>query len=119
MRIVDKKLYESNLLQNRKKNYDRKKKQREKNYIFILKFLSKKYCVDCGETDPIVLEFDHISNKKINISELIKDSSVENLKLEIDKCEIRCANCHRKKTAKDLNFYKYRLLGGEIKSSQL
>ena len=32
--------------------------------------------------------------------------SLDTLKKEIDKCEIRCANCHRRKTAKQFNFYK-------------
>ena len=113
MKIDDKRIYESKLLENRIKNYDRKKKQREKKYEFVIDFLKKNPCIDCGESNPIVLEFDHKQNKNMNISELIKDSSLEKLINEIEKCEVRCANCHRKRTAKDLNFYKFRLLGGE------
>jgi 5-methylcytosine-specific restriction endonuclease McrA len=109
----DKKLYESNLLKNREKNYKNKKKSRLRNYIFMIDYLSDKSCLDCGEPDPIVLEFDHQFDKKMNISELIKDSSIGRLETELNKCEIRCANCHRRKTAKDFKFYKNKLLGGE------
>jgi hypothetical protein len=112
-REQDRKLYKSNLLINREKNYELKKKSRLRNYLFMIDYLSDKSCLDCGESDPIVLEFDHQSDKKMNISELIRDSSIDRLESELSKCEIRCANCHRKKTAKDFGYYKNRLLGGE------
>jgi hypothetical protein len=57
-------------------------------------------CVDCGETDIIVLEFDHIGDdKKFNISDATRFGySMDKVIAEIAKCEVRCANCHRKKT---------------------
>ena len=57
-------------------------------------------CVDCGETNIIVLEFDHIGDdKKFNISDAARlGYGMKKLKDEIAKCEVRCANCHRKKT---------------------
>ena len=68
-------------------------------------------CVDCGETDPRVLDFDHLNNKKHNISTLIsKEYSWDSILEEAAKCEIRCANCHRKKTAVEQNHYTNRLL---------
>jgi hypothetical protein len=47
-----------------------------------------------------VLEFDHIGDdKKFNISDAVrKGYSMKKLTEEIAKCEVRCANCHRKKT---------------------
>lgn len=59
--------------------------------------------MDCGESDPIVLEFDHVQGKKrFSISECIYQNwSIEDLEKEMNKCEIRCANCHRRKTAKE------------------
>lgn len=57
-------------------------------------------CVDCGEKDPIVLTFDHVSEKSSNISEMVAAGlSWVTISKEIDKCEVRCANCHLKKTA--------------------
>lgn len=63
--------------------------------------------MDCGENDPVVLEFDHISDKIDSVSRMICDSySLDSLEKEIAKCEVRCANCHRRKTAKQLGWYK-------------
>lgn len=64
-------------------------------------------CVDCGERDPIVLEFDHKGNKKIEVSKLVSNSySWETIMEEINKCDVRCANCHRRRTAKQFGWYK-------------
>lgn len=57
-------------------------------------------CVDCGETDVDVLEFDHVRGiKSAEISALVNGAvATETLRAEMDKCEVRCANCHRKVT---------------------
>ena len=57
-------------------------------------------CVDCGEADIIVLEFDHVGgDKHFNISDATRlGYGMPKLKAEMAKCEVRCANCHRKKT---------------------
>jgi len=59
-------------------------------------------CVDCGECDPIVLQFDHTRGKKFNIGDAgRKGLSLPVVLREISKCEVRCANCHQRKTARD------------------
>ena len=64
-------------------------------------------CIDCGESDIVVLEFDHLKDKKNNIATILQNGSTLNqLKKEMLKCEVRCANCHKKKTAKQFNWYK-------------
>ena len=56
-------------------------------------------CVDCGERDIVVLEFDHVADKRGNVSTLASGGRVWKLvQAEIDKCEVRCANCHRRVT---------------------
>lgn len=57
-------------------------------------------CVDCGEDDPVVLEFDHVRGEKLfEISRADNNCvSIATLRREIVKCEVRCANCHRRKT---------------------
>ena len=56
-------------------------------------------CVDCGITNHIMLDFDHLHDKKYNISRMIHDGfSWAAIKKEIAKCEVVCANCHRVRT---------------------
>lgn len=79
-----------------------KAKKRGKN--LILQYLKSHPCIDCEESDPIVLEFDHIrGRKKFCISQRIH-YVWETLLKEIEKCDIRCANCHRRRHYK--NSYK-------------
>lgn len=64
-------------------------------------FLSTQSCADCGEKDPIVLEFDHreLKNKFKSIANMLSGHySWRSIEREISKCDIRCANCHRRKT---------------------
>jgi hypothetical protein len=59
----------------------------------------KSGCVDCGVNNPIVLDFDHLHDKKYNVSRMIHDGfSWAAIKKEISKCEVVCANCHRIRT---------------------
>ena len=80
--------------------------RKNRNRLHLYNYLKDKSCVDCGETDPVVLDFDHIKDKKYNISYLIAlGYSISKIDEEINKCEIRCANCHRRKTSKQLGWY--------------
>ncbi len=73
----------------------------------IFNYFKENPCVDCGETNPIVLEFDHRNSeeKEYNISEIIMNKSWKIVLNEIAKCDVRCANCHRIKTAKQFGYY--------------
>ena len=67
----------------------------------LFEFLSSKSCIDCGENDPRVLDFDHKnhSNKFKTISSMLSGHySWESVRKEIGKCDIRCSNCHRRKS---------------------
>lgn len=78
------------------KSYLSRYEIRERNREFIKSYLSTHPCVDCGITDIRVLEFDHIKGVKLGgVCQGIGQTwSLERIQEEIDKCEIRCCNCH-------------------------
>jgi hypothetical protein len=69
-------------------------------------------CVDCGETDPLVLEFDHRDPKQKAqaVTWLGKRKRWTIVAAEIEKCDVRCANCHRIRTAAQFGWSKLRAL---------
>ena len=75
-------------------------------------YLETHPCVDCGELDPVVLQFDHINpdDKKQSVARLIDGSYWENALEEMQKCEVRCANCHTKRTAVQRGWWKAKLV---------
>ncbi|HXS14708.1 MAG TPA: hypothetical protein VN711_01110 [Candidatus Saccharimonadales bacterium] len=86
---------------------------RQVNRSFIIEFLQNHPCVDCGEKDIVVLTFDHINGrgKITNISDMTHwRFGLSAIKQEISKCQVRCANCHLRKTAKDYHWDKYGLV---------
>tara|TARA_R100001015_G_scaffold16792_1_gene8755 strand:- start:320 stop:682 length:363 start_codon:yes stop_codon:yes gene_type:complete len=97
--------YEANKqkIKDRSKKKNRENRKRNKEYIAFVKTLYS--CVDCGESNPLVLEFDHVrGEKKSNVSDMGNQSySLKTIQEEIDKCEVRCANCHRVATYKRRN----------------
>lgn len=104
-----KKYYENN----KKKALDYSSKSnriiKERNRQFIWDYLKEHPCIDCGENNPIVLEFDHKdgSNKVSSISKMVQNQfSIENILKEIEKCDVRCANHHRIRTAEQFGWYK-------------
>jgi hypothetical protein len=82
---------------------------RGRNRDFIREYLLGHPCVDCGETNPALLEFDHVRDKFKEVSKLVTWSvSLETLAAEIAKCEVRCVNCHLRRTAQQLGWRKAR-----------
>jgi hypothetical protein len=79
---------------------DVKKRHRLEAYAFVRAYLATHPCVDCGESDIVVLEFDHVRGvKERNISDMCRRAfRVDRLAEEMTKCDVRCANCHRRKT---------------------
>lgn len=70
-----------------------------RNVELIREYLSTHPCVDCGETDPIVLDFDHLRDKEYEVSRLVYTGHPwARILKEIAKCEVRCSNDHRRAT---------------------
>ena len=69
----------------------------EDNQKRLADYLRRHPCIDCGQTDIRVLEFDHVrGNKSNNIARMVGEGySWSTIEAEIAKCEVRCANCHR------------------------
>jgi len=102
-RLARRRYYEAN----RDKVIDRARARskviRDAAKLWLHDYLKEHPCVDCGETNPIILEFDHVRDKKFNISDAVRKTVLlDQIKVEVDKCEVRCANCHRAKTYRDM-----------------
>ena len=96
------KAYRREHYQNNKKQYkDRNVKTNTEIINIILKYKSEG-CVDCKNRfpgEPWLLEFDHIDNKKYTISNLRNCGSKIKLIEELNKCQVVCVMCHRRRTA--------------------
>jgi hypothetical protein len=76
----------------------------------IRDYLATHPCTDCGETDVLVLEFDHVDcgAKLAAVSEMLRAQRPWRvIEGEIAKCQVRCANCHRRRTAAQQNWLAY------------
>jgi hypothetical protein len=84
----------------------RSAKINQRNRELYLNYLLIHPCVDCGESDPVVLEADHVRDKSYDVSRMIQGWSWNRILQELEKCEIVCANCHRRRTAKSQGWFK-------------
>lgn len=87
--------------------YKKRQLKQDDNVRKLVAYLKEHPCVDCGEDDIIVLEFDHLPEftKSRDISNMMFNNwSV--IMAEIDKCEVCCANCHRRRTAQRAGWKK-------------
>jgi hypothetical protein len=89
---------------NRARYIEQARIQKEKLMLERTKYLIKYFeinpCTDCGEQDPVVLEFDHLRDKSFAIGPALARRSWPIILAEIEKCEVVCANCHRRRTAR-------------------
>jgi hypothetical protein len=75
----------------------------------MLAYLHGKTCEICGETDIRTFEFDHIdqTKKTFAVSQAVRLGYMwPEVTAELQKCRILCANCHKKHTASQANWYK-------------
>jgi len=91
--------YRNNILRH-KANVRRTSKIRLEQTRILIAEVLRGGCVDCGNTDIRVLEFDHVRGSKLrSVGEMVtRGVGIDVLTAEIEKCEVRCRNCHVIKT---------------------
>jgi hypothetical protein len=75
-------------------------------------------CVDCGEPDPIVLEFDHREGETKSFGIAKATSKAKDLSVilaEVDKCDVVCSNCHQRRTHKR----RWLMYGDQVPTARL
>ena len=84
---------------------------------FIFKYLSLHKCIDCGQTNILVLEFDHKDPKQksfdLGRAHMKKDLTIKELVKEIAKCVVRCGNCHKIKTQQEQNTWRWQKVNAQ------
>lgn len=86
------------------------KKQTSALRTFLFSYLKEHPCVDCGEDDLRVLDFDHVGKKFMGIAQMVRNCySLAAILREIRCCKVRCANCHRIKTFSRGNYWKQKM----------
>lgn len=85
-----------------------------RNAAYVLERLFAASCQDCRLADPMVLQFDHRPGE-IKVKDIAwfisSGSALRHLAEELLKCDVRCANCHRRSTATDRGWFRA-LAGG-------
>jgi len=77
-----------------------RKKIRERNRGYVRKIKESSPCTDCQEYYHYSqMDFDHLGSKKHSIARLANsEASIKTIKVEINKCDLVCSNCHRMRT---------------------
>lgn len=93
---------------NKEAHYRRNELTDRRIYSYILSLKNETPCNDCGViyiNEPWLMEFDHIEDEKIDsIAVLRMKGSLIKVKKEIDKCQLVCLICHRRRTAARANW---------------
>lgn len=76
---------------------NKRRRQQLKEYVRKIKETSP--CTDCHKRYPYyVMDFDHLEDKEGLIKFFVNNNNRTGLEKELQKCEIVCSNCHRKRS---------------------
>ena len=95
------KQHKRNHYANNKEQYLQRNREKRERLKAFLKEYKANPCVDCGVSYPhYVMDLDHRdpSTKSFNPARLVNMGSWVKLQEEIAKCDLVCANCHRRRT---------------------
>jgi hypothetical protein len=84
---------------NKKKQIERVAANKRKNAKLVWKIKEDGECIHCGEDFPECLDFHHRDPKEKThtISHMAtRGYGIKAIRAEIAKCDLVCANCHRK-----------------------
>jgi hypothetical protein len=87
----------------------------------VIEYLRTHPCVDCGQDDPLVLDFDHVdpTKRRGTVYRLVHQGlSWATVETEIAKCLVRCANCHHGRTAQQFRWLKIEFAFGVAEPEQ-
>src|SRR5215469_13548519 len=103
-RVYSREHYRKNARKHNQRRLANQRRYRVRNRRLMDQHLAERACIDCGEDDPIVLEFDHVRGPKLaDVSTLVSRAFPwKRIREEMEKCEVRCANCHRRRTSSQL-----------------
>ena len=89
---------------------ERKAYARQHARDYVIAYLLTHPCEGCGESDIRVLEFHHVRGEKYKaVAYMVSGGySIERIQGELDKCQVLCANCHRKITNEEKDWYRGR-----------
>jgi hypothetical protein len=88
-----------------------KRARRRERAEFFLEYFAEHPCTDCGETDPVVLEFDHVGEKNFDIGKGFESFGWQRILDEIEACEVVCVHCHRRRTCRRAGNWRAVLTG--------
>jgi 2-keto-3-deoxy-L-rhamnonate aldolase RhmA len=90
--------------ENRNQERERIQKRKAQIGIWFQDFKRGLICETCGESDPACLDFHHTEKDEKDFTLALVKSwgwGRERILREVAKCQVLCANCHRKKHSKN------------------
>lgn len=86
-------------LKNRVNRIADKNARKERNRVLVQEYKRSHSCIACGESEPCCLDFHHRDPTQKDFvigASYTRSIGIGRIKAEIAKCDILCANCHRK-----------------------
>lgn len=84
---------------NKQQKIDYKRNERHERKVFLVNYKGN-ICTKCSTPyngkNASMFDFHHLRDKQFAICQGSMDKSMEELKIEADKCVLVCSNCHRK-----------------------
>ena len=99
--------YKANQQYYKDKARSRGKELKAQNRALVIEYLREHPCVDCGNSDIEVLQFDHRDpvEKSFSLGADALRLKWARVMEEISKCDIRCANCHIKRSRRQFGWW--------------